>query len=270
MGCVFDKEAAARYAAWSRSPQGRAMDQWVEQCLPAFLEPLPGERVLDIGCGEGNHLLFLHTLGLNLAGVDASPHMIHRARERLGHRCTLRTGRAEDLPFEDNAFDLCVMIHTLEFLDDPLPALQEAGRVARRAIFVGGVNGASWHGVVRKLSTPFRDATLSWDRCYTPWGLKGRMRSALGPVPIAWQCSPCLPKGFETLCRRVVGTPLRQVLPFGAFLAMSAAIVYRVRTDNMPLKVPARPPGRSVPSGATLERLPMTGGTRCNERSVPL
>lgn len=270
MGCVFDKETAARYEAWSRSPQGRAMDLWVEHCLPSFIEPLPGERVLDIGCGEGNHLLFLYTLGLNLTGVDASPYMINRARDRLGHRCTLRKGRAEDLPFEDNAFDLCVMIHTLEFLDDPLPALREAGRVARRAVFVGGMNGASWNGVVRKLSAQFRSPLIPWDNCYTPWGLKGRMRSALGPVPISWQCSPCLPMGFEPICRRVFGTPSRQLLPFGAFLAMSAMIVYRVHTDNMPLKVPVRPSSRSVPSGAALKRLPMTGGTKHNERSVPL
>lgn len=246
------------------------MDRWMEHCLPALLEPLPRERVLDIGCGEGNHLLFLHTLGLNLTGVDASPHMIQRARERLGHRCALRKGRAEDLPFEDNTFDLCVLIHTLEFLDDPLPALQEAARVARRAVFVGGMNAASWQNAVRVVGTPFRSSVLSWDRSYTPWGLKARMRAALGPAPITWRCSPCLPKGVETLCRRVFGVSCRRILPFGAFLAMSATIVYRVQTDNMPLKVPGRPSNRTVPSGAALETPPMRGGAKRDERSVPL
>ncbi len=128
------------------------MERLVERSLPALLDPFPGEKVLDVGCGEGNHLLLLQRLGLDAYGVDASSYMIRRARKRLGNRANLKVGNADDLPFDDNEFDVAVLINTLEFLDDPLQALREVERVTRRRIFIAVMNKLSFYCLFRQIS----------------------------------------------------------------------------------------------------------------------
>jgi len=66
MGLIFDIESARRYESWYRSARGRAMDRFVEKAIYELLDPRPKERVLDIGCGSGNHLLFFNKLGIDI------------------------------------------------------------------------------------------------------------------------------------------------------------------------------------------------------------
>lgn len=252
MGNVFDRGTAGQYALWARGPQGQAMDRWLESCLPGLLRVHPGERVLDIGCGHGSHLLLLKKLGLDISGVDASPHMIQKARERLGHRCELRIAMADELPFEDNAFDLSVMIHTLEFLENPMEALREAGRVTRRAVFVGVMNSVSLAGLVRKISITSPPPPLDRCRYFSLWELKGLVRAALGSVPVHWHSSSSLQPVIGRVCSMVTGSRFEPSLPFGTFLGVSADVVYRFKTDNMTLKVPVRSRGRTIPDGAAM------------------
>src|SRR6266498_3936627 len=46
------------------------------------LDPQAGERVLDVGCGFGSTALAVSARGAHVHGVDISPPMIQRARER--------------------------------------------------------------------------------------------------------------------------------------------------------------------------------------------
>src|SRR5688572_5230386 len=48
------------------------------------LDPRPGERVLDVGCGFGSTALAVSARGADVHGVDLSPPMIERARQRAG------------------------------------------------------------------------------------------------------------------------------------------------------------------------------------------
>ncbi len=218
MGLIFDIECARRYELWYRSARGKAMDRFVEKAIRELLDPKPKERVLDIGCGSGNHLLFFNKLGVDINGVDASPYMIDIARRRLGNRCTLKRGMAEDLPFDDNEFDLAVLINTLEFLDDPLKALREAGRVAKRKVFICVMNSLSWRCITDRLKGLISENLSRHIVPYHIWELKSYVRKAYGPIPVAWRSEA---RGA-----------------FGAFLGLSATMAYRVRTDNLLLKIP--------------------------------
>ncbi len=270
MGKVFDREASEQYALWAQGPQGQAMDRWIESCLPGLLRIHPGERVLDIGCGHGSHLLLLKRLGLDTSGVDASPHMIKRARERLGQSCNLKTAMADDLPFEDNAFDISVMIHTLEFLENPLEALREAGRVTRRALFIAVMNSFSWNGVVRKISLSSSFPHLSGCRYYSLWQLKALVQAALGSVPVKWHSSSSLQPVIARACSMVTGSRFEPSLPFGSFIGVSAEIVYRFKTDNLTLRVPARARRHSVVDGATMGEHNRSSGARSHERGLSI
>lgn len=268
MGYIFDINSARLYESWHNSPHGSTMYRLIEESILTLLDLQPGERILDIGCGAGNHLLLFSKLGLDISGIDASPYMVSRARERLGSRCTLKTGMAEDLPFDDNEFDIAVMIHTLEFLDDPLQALREAGRVARAGVFIGVMNSLSWYYLISKFQGFFCESLFTHGRFYNLWELKSHVEMAFGNVPIAWRSAQIWPRFVFKISGILPGSWNLKYCPLGSFLAMAAKIVYKVKTDNLPLKINLKKTRHSVVNGVTMENLNCEDGIRGDERSL--
>ncbi|GJP47286.1 hypothetical protein CLOM_g10016 [Closterium sp. NIES-68] len=73
-----------------------------------LLAPLPGERVLDLGCGEGTLSKFLSALGCHVVGVDSSPDMVEMARRDgvnaiLADACHLQFSSEFDCVFSNAA-----------------------------------------------------------------------------------------------------------------------------------------------------------------------
>ncbi len=262
MGLIFDKNISEFYDAWYHSPQGKVIAGSIEQLISAVLNPRPEERVLEIGCGTGNHLLMLSKMGMDVSGVDASPYMIDRARERLGQGCHLKMGVAEDLPYDDNEFDLAVFINTLEFLDNPFAALREAGRVANKKVFIGVLNSLSWNGVLRKVQGYIEDPLFGHARLFNLWQIKSLLIMAYGQVPISWGSIRIGSMYDEetppfTFIKQFWNRkhPLFGHSPFAYFLGFSAKMAYHVKTDNLPLKIRLKNAGRSLVGANTIEDL---------------
>ena len=230
---VFDKKLATLYEAWRKSPEGILLDRLSSELILRLLRPQKGERILDIGCGTGNHLLLLYRLGFDVTGLDISPYMLDIARSRLGHKASLRIGKAEDLPFEDNEFDLATLIITLEFLDDPLEALREAGRVAKDRVFVGVLNSLSLGCISKRFYTLFHDSIFREARLFTLWGLKSCVRKALGNVPMEWGSAQMMPYFLRNYTERVEMSSLVQSYPFGTFLGLVSEMTYTLKTENL-------------------------------------
>ena len=106
-----------------------------------LLRVMPGERVLELGCGAGGALVALAVavgpMG-RVMGVDLSPGMIREAAARLSRvgltdRTELLVGDATSIPWPDLSFDALFMAFTLELFDTPeIPAvLAECRRILR-------------------------------------------------------------------------------------------------------------------------------------------
>jgi ubiquinone/menaquinone biosynthesis C-methylase UbiE len=270
MGLIFDKSTAKLYHAWHSSPQGRAIDKSVERLLSNLLDAKPGERVLDIGCGAGNHLIMLSKMGLNVCGVDAASHMIDMARERLGHRSTLEIGMAEDLPFDDNEFDYAVMINTLEYLENPILALREAGRVASKKVFVSVLNSLSWNGILKKIQGYLGDPLFGQARFFSYWQLKSLLHAAFGRTPMVWECIPSWPSFIDEMAPYVRDLWNWRHSPFGCSLGISATMVYRLRTNTLPLKVRLKKASQSLMGARPFEDVNHYNGAQGDERGLPL
>ena len=251
MGHIFDIRLAKLYESWHHSPKGRAMDSFVERLIPVLVEPKKYERVLDIGCGTGNHLLIFNRMGMDINGIDASPYMIDRARKRIGDRCNFKTGMAEDLPFDDNEFDLAIMINTLEFLDNPLEALREAGRVSKKKVFICVINSLSWYYAFHKLSGLFRETICKYIHSYTLWGSQSLLRMAYGHAPVEWRCDHGWPFSAGKMIGLSSDSSGSAWWPFGSFLVLCARMNYRVKTDNLPLKIRVKKQEEPVAGGIT-------------------
>ena len=105
----------------------------------AALAAVPGERVLDVGCGPGFYCAELLTaVGEegSVTGVDSSPAMLALAARRCaGHdNVELLEGEALALPVEDASFDAALSVQVLEYVAEPEAALAEI----RRALRPGG------------------------------------------------------------------------------------------------------------------------------------
>jgi SAM-dependent methyltransferase len=117
-----------------------------------------GQRVLDIGCGAVAFLRLVAERGGVPHGIDASEALIAFARTRLPD-ADLRVGEMEDLPWDDDTFDLVTGFNSFFFANDMVGALRQAGRVARPgAPVVIQVWGAHEHcdlEAMKQLARPF-------------------------------------------------------------------------------------------------------------------
>ncbi|MFL5862173.1 MAG: class I SAM-dependent methyltransferase [Solirubrobacteraceae bacterium] len=91
--------------------------------------PLPaGARVLDAGCGSGRTLQELVDYG-EVSGIELNADAAGIARDRnLGE---VREGRLEELPWDDETFDLVTCLDVIEHVPDDAAALAEIRRVCR-------------------------------------------------------------------------------------------------------------------------------------------
>jgi demethylmenaquinone methyltransferase / 2-methoxy-6-polyprenyl-1,4-benzoquinol methylase len=120
----------ARLLSFGQDPRWRSF-------LASRLAVGPGDTVLDVASGTGAVAVEVaRRHGCRVVGVDQSPEMLAEGRRRvdaagLGDRVELREARAEELPFEDGAFEGLTFTYLLRYVDDPEATLRELARVLR-------------------------------------------------------------------------------------------------------------------------------------------
>lgn len=218
LNAIDDQGLALHYEDWYSGP-GLYADRCEKALLGKLLADFPDSTsLLDIGCGTGHFTRWFAERGLNVTGLDSSRPMLAEAVARNGQPYVF--GDAHALPFPSGSFDLTSMITTLEFLSDPLRALTEAARVARRGVLLGVLNR---------------------------WSLQAarRMRSE-SPV---WRAAHFFTVGeVSGLVRRAAGNRLRKIhwrttlwpvpvmasfaVPFGGFIGLAARLHDAERHQN--------------------------------------
>ncbi len=91
-----------------------------------------GQRALDVGCGPGalTEELVRRLGAESVAAVDPSEPFIGAVSERYPG-VDARTSSADDLPFEDDEFDVTLAQLVVHFMPDPVAGLAEMARVTR-------------------------------------------------------------------------------------------------------------------------------------------
>ena len=133
---------------------------WKE--VSEFLEKLPkGAKILDIGCGNGRHLIEAEKRGLNAFGLDISKNMLKIAKRKT--KAPLILGNALALPFKDRAFgnSICIaVVHHFKDEKHRIQALKETGRVSKSSILV-----SVWAFEQEKFKTrKSQDIQLGWNK----------------------------------------------------------------------------------------------------------
>ncbi len=268
MGYVFQFEDALRYDDWFTSEPGRTAAAIEQDLLSRLWAPKAPQSVLEVGCGTGLFLEWFVRMGHQVTGLDPSPYMLNVARRLAPERVALDRGFAEELPYEDNAFDTVALITALEFVNDPHLALQEALRVARRQVLLGVLNKYSvttWQHCWGRL---WRPSIYSHAHFFSISQLRRMVTEVLsGAVPIQWRTCLFFPVRWLRYLHFLECSRLLHRLPFGHFIGMRIDLRYPLRTVQQPVLCKI---GSGV--GQTQLRTPCwrgPGGEGRNQNSLP-
>lgn len=117
-----------------------------------LLDPRPGERILDLGCGDGDLTRQLAERGCQVVGVDSSPEMVEAAR-RLGLDARVMDGHALAFEHEFDAVFSNAALHWMKRPDEVIAGVVRALKPGGR--FVGEFGG---HGNIETLLRGIEDA----------------------------------------------------------------------------------------------------------------
>jgi len=122
-GSVWDREAETFDDEPDHGLTDPACRTAWRDLLVGALPPVPA-RVADLGCGTGTLSLLLAEAGHRVTGVDLSPVMVQRARDKAGHVAEFHVGDAAEPPLPPAAYDVVLCRHVLWALPDPAAALE--------------------------------------------------------------------------------------------------------------------------------------------------
>lgn len=133
---------------WEEWPRGRDTEfvMWrMEEAFEDIAVKGRGGKLLDLACGDAEHIEAFHRAGWHVYGLEPSPEMIVRANERaasVGAVMPIVRGIGEVLPYKDETFDRIVCMSSLDHFANPASGMQEIARILKRdgELVVGIVN----------------------------------------------------------------------------------------------------------------------------------
>ncbi len=132
---VTDATGPAVYARWRATALGAVTEALEQRCILALVGSIDGQRVVDLGCGDGLLVTTLAGQRARAVGIDVDHAALQAAISRTdvtgvaGARFV--EGRIERLPFPDGTFDVVTAVTVLCLVSDRSAAVREAARVLR-------------------------------------------------------------------------------------------------------------------------------------------
>ena len=206
-----------QYDGWYNTARGRWIGETEFRLIMNLLEPEPGARILDVGCGTGYFTRRFAGAGHDVTGLDPDPAMLAYAR---AHRaCTEEyvPGDGRRLPFSDGEFDYCISITALCFITEERLALGEMARVSRRGLALGLLN--RWSLLYLQKGRHGGLGAYHGARWHTP----AQARALLETLPMTIRrvrTAVHLPSGGA--CARSAEAVTPHWVPFGGFIAAAA------------------------------------------------
>ena len=175
-----------RYQRWFKTPLGQMADADEKTVFFKLADLKWGERVLDVGCGDGNYAIpAAQQTGLAM-GIDPSEAMLHAAQRRRQGGIAYIQGTGEILPFRNAIFDAVLIVTVLCFLRNPQALLDEAHRVLRPGgrLLIGELGRYSTWAFHRRIRGMLGDPIWSEAHFYSPKDLQTLFKMAGFEQPV--------------------------------------------------------------------------------------
>ena len=130
----LEDEGKETFAEWEFEQSKRLNRYYLPEI--DLLKEIQGKTILDIGAGSGGKTTFYALNGARrVTGIDMEEGFITQARGFASSKNVKNTdfivANAEEMPFQDASFDMCVMNDVFEHLSKPEVVLQEVNRVLK-------------------------------------------------------------------------------------------------------------------------------------------
>lgn len=154
---------------------------YVEKVLSGFTQAAgrPADRLLDLGCGDGNHLAWLKAHARRTYGSDYNITRLLRARHRAPE-ASLFLADILDYPSRDDVFDVVFFNHVLEHIPGDDRALQTVHRILKPGglLVLGVPNEGAWWWQWAYRRAPHVRANTDHVNFYTADSLSTKVRGA--------------------------------------------------------------------------------------------
>ncbi|MBS2021651.1 MAG: class I SAM-dependent methyltransferase [Deltaproteobacteria bacterium] len=173
----------------------------------------PGQRILDLGCGDGTTAIPSAKLGADVLGVDIARNLVDAGNARAAaeglSNVRFREGDATNLRgLEDGRFDLVVSIFGAMFAPRPFDVAKEVVRVTRpggRIVMGNWIPGdPTFVAQLLKLSAAFTPPPPEGFVSPMTWGLEANVHERFGAAGIPAERISCV---RDTYVFRHQGTP---------------------------------------------------------------
>nr|BAL55764.1 methyltransferase type 11 [uncultured Gammaproteobacteria bacterium] len=190
--------------------------RWFMYVLPPWLrwewdyaarhlpKPTPGRnRLLDVGCGNGEFLAAARSAGWEGVGVDFDPKAVETTRSQ---GIDARLGSLEAQGFENSSFDAITLSHVIEHVHDPKALLAECARLLRPGgmLWIATDNteslvyryfGTYWYSFVPQHLTLFSQSVLR--DLLEPMGFDVKLEHRGAHIQAHWRASAARKAGLK-------------------------------------------------------------------------
>jgi SAM-dependent methyltransferase len=187
-----------------------------------------GDRVLDVGCGNGRPAARLAgSTRAEVVGITNSEHHLRQARARAkpaAGQVSFEFADAMEMPFHDETFDAAMAIESITLMPDPAAAIREIARVLRPGgrigiasiVLTGTVQGRDFEFIERVrdvLTRPHFETPDGYRKMLKAAGLRLESLDDIGPHVYKRSVAAMLPANPATLEReyKPLGLPPEQL-----------------------------------------------------------
>lgn len=134
---------------WNKNSKEMWEEGSRKEIIPFFTEYVPkGNKVCDLGCGDGYGSYKLVKAGYQVVGIDLSDEMIEKAKsQRMYPNLRFEKGDISNIQAKKGEFDALIAINSLEWTESPLVVLNEMKRLIKP-------NGYACVGILGPTSMP--------------------------------------------------------------------------------------------------------------------
>lgn len=179
-GWYEDEQPPEMASPWRHHLRKRRL--YVQRAIARHLQQLGTSRVprlLDLGCGDGNNLVWLSAFCEHAYGSDYNLVRLVRAKTQ-NTAATIFAADILDFPSDDRAFDIVFFNHVIEHIPDDLRALASVKRILRPGglLVLGTPNEGSWWWQLAYRRDPQSLATTDHCHFYTGESIGAKVRQA--------------------------------------------------------------------------------------------
>jgi ubiquinone/menaquinone biosynthesis C-methylase UbiE len=184
---AFEELKTKQSVMWGSGPFEKIADTIsdLHETVADRLQPAPGIKWLDLGCGTGAVAERAAARGAEVTGIDLAPVLIETAKQRAEQRgldIDYRVGDVERLEVDDHAYDVVSSVVGTMFAPDHQAVASELARVTKPGGRLGLANWTAEGGVGKMfgMMKPFAPPPPKGAGNQFDWGREDYVRERLG------------------------------------------------------------------------------------------